>query len=44
MLLKLRFFLTLPLLLLTLAFTPKAKSTDSALLVGQNVFVLEQAR
>ncbi len=43
MLLKLRFFLTLPLLLLTLAFTPKAKSTDSALLVGQNVFVLEQA-
>ena len=43
MLLRLRYVLMLPLLLLTLLFTPRAVSTDSACLVGQDVFVFDQA-
>ncbi len=35
--------LTMPLLLLTLITTPAAQSTDSAVLISQDVFVLEKA-
>ena len=43
MALKLRYILMLPLLALTLLFTPKAASTDTARLVSEDVFVLGQA-
>ena len=43
MLQKIRYILLLPLLALTLLFTPKAASTPTAAFVGQNVFVMEQA-
>ncbi len=38
-----RYMILLPLLLLTLAFTPKTADTSSAVLAGQNVFVLDDA-
>ena len=40
---KIRAFLLLPLILLTLVTTPKAVDTDTAKLVSQNVYVMEQA-
>lgn len=41
--LAIRYVLVLPLLLLTLATTPAASSTDSAVLVGEDTFVFDQA-
>ena len=43
MLQKLRFIIMLPLLVLTLLFTPRAQDTDTARFVSQNVFVFDQA-
>ena len=43
MLQNIRYLIMLPLLLLTLLFTPRAKNTDTAQLVSQDVFVADQA-
>lgn len=40
---KIRYFLTLPLLIFTLITTPSAVSTDSAELIGTKTFVFDQA-
>ena len=40
---KLRYFVMLPLLLLTLLFTPKAKTTETARFVSEDAFVFDQA-
>ncbi len=42
-LLKLRYFMMLPLLILTLLTSPSAKSTETAELISTDTFVLEQA-
>lgn len=41
--LKLRYFVMLPLLILTLITSPKAASTDTAELISEDVFVADQA-
>ncbi len=41
--LKLRYFIMLPLLVLTLITSPKAASTDTAELISEDVFVADQA-
>ncbi len=42
-LLKIRYIITLPILILTLLTTPAAESTETAELLSEDVFVLEQA-